>query len=111
MRRREFITFIGGTAALSALARAAAALDYPTRPVHDPRYKWFVANYGKRCWELDAMDPNALRACVEREIKKLIDPVAWKRCEIINKAEQESLRSVLDSWRGVGADERPDDAA
>ena len=21
----------------------------------DPRYKWFVANYGKQCWELDAM--------------------------------------------------------
>ena len=34
MRRREFITLIGGTAALSALSRAAAALDYPTRPVH-----------------------------------------------------------------------------
>jgi hypothetical protein len=38
----------------------------------DPRYKWFVDNYGKKCWELDAMDPNALRSCVEREIKKLI---------------------------------------
>ena len=34
MRRREFITLIGGTGALSALPRAAAALDYPTRPVH-----------------------------------------------------------------------------
>jgi hypothetical protein len=28
----------------------------------DTRYKWFVQNYGDRCWELDAMDPNALRA-------------------------------------------------
>jgi tripartite-type tricarboxylate transporter receptor subunit TctC len=34
MRRRDFIMLIGGTAALSALPRAAAALDYPTRPVH-----------------------------------------------------------------------------
>ena len=34
MRRRELIAFLGGTAALSALPRAAAALDYPTRPVH-----------------------------------------------------------------------------
>ena len=67
----------------------------------DPRYSWFVRNYGKRCWELDAMDPNDLRGCVRREIKKLIEPVAWKRCELINKAEQESLRTVLDSWRGT----------
>jgi hypothetical protein len=27
----------------------------------DPRYKWFVDNYGKKAWELDAMDPNELR--------------------------------------------------
>jgi len=65
----------------------------------DPRYKWFVQNYGKRCWELDAMDPNDLRDCVEREIKKLIEPVAWRRCEVVNKAEHESLKTVLKNWR------------
>jgi hypothetical protein len=64
----------------------------------DPRFRWFVSNYGKRCWELDAMDPNDLRACVKREIKKLIEPVAWKHCETINKAEQESLRTILQKW-------------
>ena len=64
----------------------------------DPRYNWFVRNHGRRCWELDAMDPNDLRDCVEREIKKLIEPVAWKRCEIVNAAEQESLRHVLTQW-------------
>jgi hypothetical protein len=64
----------------------------------DPRHKWFVANHGPRCWELDAMDPNDLRDCVEREIAKLIEPVAWRRCEVVNKAEQESLRTVLDNW-------------
>lgn len=32
----------------------------------DPRYKW-----GTRCWELD---PRDLRACVKKEIKKLIEP-------------------------------------
>jgi hypothetical protein len=65
----------------------------------DPRYKWFVRNHGHQCWELDAMDPNDLRDCVEREIRKLIEPVAWERCEVVNKAEQESLRSILTKWR------------
>ena len=50
---------------------------------------------------LDAMDPNDLRDCVEQAIRGLIEPVAWKRCEIVNRAEQESLRTVLDSWKGV----------
>jgi hypothetical protein len=64
----------------------------------DPRYEWFVGNHGLDCWELDAMDPNDLRHCVEREIKRLIEPVAWARCEVVNKAERDSLRTVLDSW-------------
>ena len=67
----------------------------------DPRYKWFSSRHGDRCWELDAMDPNDLRSCVKREIEKLIEPVAWKRCEVVNRAERESLRGVLDSWRGA----------
>jgi hypothetical protein len=67
----------------------------------DPRYEWFCSHYGDRCWELDAMDPNDLRDCVERAIKKLIEPIAWQRCEVVNKAEQESLKTVLDNWRAV----------
>jgi hypothetical protein len=64
----------------------------------DPRYKWFCSRYGDRCWELDALDPNDLRRCVEREIRSLIEPVAWHRCEVVNAEEQESLRTVLDAW-------------
>jgi hypothetical protein len=64
----------------------------------DPRYRWFRSNHGDRCWELDAMDPNGLRDCVERRIVQLIEPTAWQRCEIVNKAEEESLRSILNNW-------------
>jgi hypothetical protein len=64
----------------------------------DRRCAWFVAKYGKRCWELDAMDPNDLRDCVEGAIKELIEPKAWERCEVVNRAEQESLKTVLQGW-------------
>ena len=66
---------------------------------NDPRYKWFLKNHGKRCWELDAMDPNDLRDCVEEAIKELIEPKAWERCEIVNRAEQESLKTILAKWK------------
>lgn len=66
----------------------------------DPRYRWWLrSGYGKRCWELDAMDPNDLRDCVKREIRKLIEPVAWRRCEAVNAAEQESLKTILKKWK------------
>jgi hypothetical protein len=64
----------------------------------DPRYKWFCLHHGGHCWELDAMDPNDLRDGVEKEIKKLIEPIAWRRCEVVNKAEQQSLKTVLGRW-------------
>jgi len=64
----------------------------------DPRFKWFRANHGTRCWELDAMDPNDLRDVVEEAIRELIEPVAWARCETVNQAEQESLKTVLKNW-------------
>jgi hypothetical protein len=74
-------------------------LSFPaTDKKKDPRYSWFRSNYGDRCWELDAMDPNDLRNCVEGAITELIEPVAWQRCEIINRAEQESLRTILEKW-------------
>ena len=68
----------------------------------DPRYEWFVQQFGNRCWELDAMDPNDLREYVKEAIEdEIADKKAWARCETVQKAEQESLRSVLDSWKGA----------
>ena len=66
--------------------------DLPPFPVTDkradPRFNWFRDRYGGRCWELDAMDPNDLRDCVQKAIIELIEPVAWKRCEVVNRAER-----------------------
>lgn len=64
----------------------------------DPRFKWFTKNYCKRCWEIDALDPNVLRECVEEKIKSLIGPDAWRRCEVVDAAERESLCEVLNKW-------------
>ena len=44
------------------------------------------------------MDPRDLRECVEREIRKRIEPVAWQRCELVNRAEQQSLKAILEGW-------------
>jgi hypothetical protein len=44
------------------------------------------------------MDPNDLRRVVERAIIGLIEPVAWARCEVVNRAEQESLRTIIAKW-------------
>jgi hypothetical protein len=74
--------------------------SFPARDkLKDPRYEWFVFEHGNRCWEIDALDPNELRNCVEASIKACIrDLDAWERCEQICKAERDSLRQVLTNW-------------
>ena len=47
------------------------------------------------------MDPNDLRDCVENAIAGLIEPVAWERCEVVNRAEQQSLKHLLDEWKAA----------
>jgi hypothetical protein len=79
--------------------------DLPSFPAFDkrkdPRYRWFVERHGTECWELDAMDPRNLRAIVEQAIRGEIEPTAWARCETVNAAEKESLRTILSNWKGA----------
>ncbi len=65
----------------------------------DTRYRWFTSEYGDRCWELDAMDPNDLRDRVEHSIVAEIEPAAWQRYLTTQAAEQGSLEHLLDQWR------------
>ena len=55
----------------------------------DPRYDWFVSRYGRRCWELDALDPNDLRTIVEQAIQDKNEPKAWERCRVVERAERD----------------------
>jgi hypothetical protein len=64
----------------------------------DPRHRWFVHQYGHRCFELDALDPSELRERVERIIRGQIDFKAWDRCKAVERAELQSLVDVMESW-------------
>jgi hypothetical protein len=64
----------------------------------DPRYAWFVSEYGHRCWELDALNPVELRDRVRLAIAEFIDHAAWDRADVVEKAEQESLTTILKAW-------------
>jgi hypothetical protein len=67
----------------------------------DTRYQWYVSRYGSRCWEVDAMDPNALRNRVEAVILTHIEPKSWERYALCEQAEQRSLAQVLGKWATI----------
>ena len=67
----------------------------------DPRYRWYTDGYGGRCWELDALSPVLLRDRVTDTIERHLDHGAWHRAEVAEKAERESLATILSAWPGI----------
>jgi len=67
----------------------------------DPRYRWYVDRYGPRCWELDALSPVVLRDRVEQAILDRLDRAAWDRADVVERAEQESISTLLNAWPGI----------
>jgi hypothetical protein len=68
----------------------------------DPRYSWFVENYGLECWELDALPAPVLRERVRDAILSIIDIEAWNHCAKVEKAELESIQKF--DWKGLFSD-------
>jgi hypothetical protein len=81
-----------------ALTHADVAYgDLPPFPADtkdkDPGYRWFIENYGRNCWELDALPPPILRERVRQAILNHLDIETWNHCAMIEHAERESLRA------------------
>ncbi|HEV7910053.1 MAG TPA: hypothetical protein VGP28_02990 [Methylocella sp.] len=89
------ITRIALTEADCTEALPAFAIETKSK---DPRFRWFRENYGRRCWELDAMNPNALRQRVRDAVLSRIDHDAWAHCETVEVAERESLNKYIKAW-------------
>ena len=64
----------------------------------DNRYEWYLKNYGDKCWELDAIDPNDLRQRVREQIETRLNLLAWDHARHIEEAEVESMKSFHDAW-------------
>jgi hypothetical protein len=65
----------------------------------DARHRWFVESFGQQCWELDAMNPNDLRARVRNEIESYIDWTLWNRAIEVEAAEVESMHDFHKAWQ------------
>jgi len=67
----------------------------------DARYGWFVREHGTTCCELDALDPNELRAVAEAAIRAHVDIDAWTLAGSTETAEMGSLKTFLAAWPGL----------
>jgi len=65
----------------------------------DSRHQWFTERYGQRCWEVDALPPPVLRERLDKAVKFMLDIDAWNHAIDIEKAETDSMKSILGNWK------------
>lgn len=69
----------------------------PTK-LSDTRSSRYVAEYGRECWELDAIEPNELQRLVTKATEKHLDLDKWKSDLLLEGEEREQLRGKFNQW-------------
>lgn len=66
----------------------------------DSRYAGYIAEFGSKSWELDALEPQVLSDLVTSFVQERIDDDAWEEVTEREEAAQARLTKVADEWDG-----------
>lgn len=69
----------------------------PTKPT-DSRTPGYIKKHGKKCWEVDALDPPILQRLIQRSIVQYIDKAKMERWK---KREQKHVRALKRATKKV----------
>jgi hypothetical protein len=69
--------------------------------VEDPRAKAYQKQFGRKCWELDALEPNDLADIIRTAVVGLIDRDKWDAARRREAEAIENLERVGQDWTDV----------
>lgn len=69
----------------------------------DARFAGYVQNFGTKCWELDALDPNVIATLIRREVEDIRNPDAWEAALAAENKSMALLRETSRRWNEVAA--------
>lgn len=77
-------------------------LKPPPNPakITDPRAKWYIAEYGQKSWELDALKPSILYKIVEKALLKRIDIEKYDTMLMKEISDKDKLSTYLKKLKG-----------
>jgi len=67
----------------------------------DSRAQSYIAEYGRSSWELDALEPAALRELIQEHIKGYLDMTLFKARKAQQESERLALTMTADNWDEV----------
>lgn len=75
-------------------------LKPPPNPVKpkDSRYRGYVEQWGKECWELDALDPRLIARLIQKNIIKNLDLDTWQQDYAVESQMRCDLLTASENW-------------
>lgn len=64
----------------------------------DSRAESYIAKFGGKSWELDALDPTVIDALIEAELQTLIDTARWDEAKAREEKQRATLKSASENW-------------
>lgn len=64
----------------------------------DARFESYVEQFGRECWELDALPPDVLSQLITDEIMAVRDHVSWEREERKENRDKSVIRKISQRW-------------
>jgi hypothetical protein len=71
-------------------------LGFPVKnTVSGQRRQRYIRSFGNRCVEVDALEPNEIRALVRRAIEGHIDQDEWRKLQETERLEKQTIRELV----------------
>ena len=67
----------------------------------DIRFAGYVAEYGAKSWELDALEPSVIDQLIRSAITRMLDIEAWNNALRQEQDNHALLQAVADRWDDV----------
>jgi hypothetical protein len=64
----------------------------------DTRFAAYAKQFGRQCWELDALDPTVIADLIRSEVEGMIDVDAWNSTLAEEAANRASLEAASEKW-------------
>jgi len=65
----------------------------------DPRAKWYVSNFGRKSWEVDALPPEVMIDLVNSKIREYVD---IQKMNMVKKQEKEDMKQLEEFSEKLG---------
>ena len=67
--------------------------------IKDPRAGWYIREYGRTSWEVDALNPDVLHELLEGAIHSLLDADVYREVLEREEKEKEELRKLISKYK------------